>query len=83
MTKIKVPCPYCVLRGPVWLDVNRKCVYCEEIITASDDWIWRAVPWAWWLEEGMIKEGAIPEAVKITDEGRAALAAVFGEAERY
>lgn len=64
MKTAKVPCPHCVFRGPVWLDENRKCVYCKEVQPAHlDEWIWRAVPWEWWLEEGMISEDRIPTAV--------------------
>lgn len=60
----KIPCPTCVLCGPVWLDANRKCAPCGRTWANPDVSIWSMVPLEWWLEEGMIKEGEIPEAVK-------------------
>lgn len=67
-SNIKIPCPSCVFRGPVWLDENYKCVYCETTYEPGPDnyqWIWRVVPVEWWLEEGMINEAQIPEAVRV------------------
>lgn len=60
--ELKVPCPSCVLRGPVWLDENRKCAYCKRVWANPDVSIWSMVPLEWWLEEGMIDEAEIPEA---------------------
>lgn len=65
-TASKVPCPACVFRGPVSLDENHKCVYCEITYEPGADnygWIWRVVPLSWWLEEGMISEAQIPEGI--------------------
>lgn len=64
MPKIKLPCPSCTFRGPVWLDDNHHCVYCDTTYAPGDDdyaWIWRVVPLEWWLEERMIKAGDIPD----------------------
>lgn len=64
-SNIKIPCPSCVFRGPVWLDKNRECVYCGQVWANSDLSIWTIVPWQWWLEEGMINEAKIPEAIRV------------------
>lgn len=60
--ELKIPCPSCVLRGPVWLDANRTCAYCGRTWANPDVSIWGMVPLEWWLEEGMIDEAEIPAA---------------------
>ena len=61
---IYLPCPSCTWRGPQLLDENHYCVYCKHTYEpGSDDyaWIWRVVPWEWWVEEGMARRDELPE----------------------
>ena len=58
----KLPCPSCTWRGPQWLE-NHYCVYCKHTYQPGSDnyaWIWRVVPWEWWLEDGKITEDELP-----------------------
>ena len=60
----KLPCPSCTWRGPQWLDENHYCDYCHHAYTPGSDnyvWIWKAVPWEWWLEWEMITEEELPD----------------------
>jgi len=59
--KLKVPCPSCTFRGPVWLDDTKTCIYCDTTWRLDDDEIWGVVPWESWLENGMILRDELPD----------------------